>query len=44
MREVLRMEDVFGSLGESEAFVAEVDAALRDLYELGARKTLQKYL
>lgn len=44
LREVLRMEGVFGSLGESEAFVAEVDAALRDLYELGARKTLQKYL
>jgi mannitol 2-dehydrogenase len=41
--ELLTVEEVFGDLGANERFVAEVGAALRDLYQLGARQTVRKY-
>lgn len=40
---LLAVEEVFGDLASNERFVREVGAALRDLYTLGARKTVQKH-
>jgi mannitol 2-dehydrogenase len=42
--ELLKVEEVFGDLGANERFAAEVGAALRDLYQLGARQTVKKYI
>lgn len=40
-RPVLGLEDIFGDLGESERFVAELRALLDMLYERGPRETLR---
>lgn len=42
--ELLKVDEVFGDLGANEKFASEVGAALKDLYQLGARKTVQKYI
>lgn len=42
--ELLKVEEVFGDLGANEKFAAEVGVALRDLYQLGARQTVKKYI
>jgi mannitol 2-dehydrogenase len=38
------MQEVFGALGTSKEFMNQVNKALQSLYDLGARKTLQRYL
>ncbi|MDR3688322.1 MAG: mannitol dehydrogenase family protein [Fimbriimonas sp.] len=38
------MEEVFGSLGTSKEFINQVNKALQSLYDMGARKTLRRYL
>jgi mannitol 2-dehydrogenase len=38
------IEEVFGTLGAPGEFMGQVNDALQSLYEVGARKTLQRYL
>lgn len=42
--ELLKVDEIFGDLGANERFAAEVSGALRDLYQLGARQTVRKYI
>jgi mannitol-1-phosphate/altronate dehydrogenase len=43
-RALLSVRNLFGDLGDREAFVAELQMTLRDLYTLGTRPTLARYL
>jgi len=43
-RPLLALRDLFGDLADHEAFVAELQAALRELYARGARATLAHFL
>ena len=43
-RPLLEITDIFGDLGQSEAFVRQVSDDLRRLYEIGAQKTLASAL